>query len=41
VTPQSSFTVLAPVVEGAAEDLRALLASMNIRPSPIRPACAK
>jgi hypothetical protein len=37
VTPQSSFTVLAPLVDGAAEDLRALLASMNLRPGVVDP----
>ena len=37
MTPQSSFMVLAPVVEGRADELRELLASMNLRPGHGRP----
>ena len=37
MTPQSSFMVLAPVTEGRVDELRALLASMNLRPGRGRP----
>ena len=32
MTPQSSFTIVAPVAPGRVDDLRRLLASMNLRP---------
>jgi AraC-like DNA-binding protein len=37
MTPQSSFMVLAPVIEGRVEELRALLASMNQGPGVVDP----
>lgn len=37
MTPQSSFMVLAPVVAGGAEELRALLASMSLAPGVVDP----
>jgi len=37
MTPQSCFTVLAPLREGAADELRALLASMTCRPGAADP----
>jgi hypothetical protein len=37
MTPQSSFMVLAPVVEGKLDELRALLASMNQAPGVVDP----
>jgi hypothetical protein len=37
MTPQSSFMVLAPVLEGQVDELRALLASMNRAPGVVDP----
>jgi hypothetical protein len=37
MTPQSSFMVLAPVADGREEELRSLLASMNLRPGVVDP----
>jgi hypothetical protein len=37
MTPQSTFMVLAPLADGQEESLRALLASMNLRPGGVDP----